>query len=433
MQDEDSLGHELTDEEIKRHEEQQNRRAFSFLSADAVRWIQKHKPTASSGTKNFIPPSRVLQLRAIFRGLDFDGSGEIDLNELKDAVKFVASQGGEPLFENPNQLVQIFEDMDIDKNGNVDFDEFLIGMTSETASKGAGGVSGARMQNAFFDFANQHRRSTISDRIEDDSLGSMERYNELRKLYNMKYLKDEPKDCTTDEMISKMKAEAIQQKAEMNKVASKYRKAEINRARAAHIYFNEEQPGKGHPDYGGEETKKINKSAVATALTNLTGEPEEDMKILSKAGRTVRRNMCNFTLNAADTYTPSLLTRQPSNEIERKIHDLAYKVKNAPVYPKDLLGRPENTSQAVLSRVETQRELHYTVKEVKVMEKKKHISGLALANQRRAERGASMYGGRNSSVISKVSITRNTRNTIKQNTMGSSDVQSSGTLSRLSQ
>ncbi len=83
--DEDSLGHALTADEIRLHEEQQNRRAFTYLSADAVRWIQKHKPSASSSAKNFIPPSRVLQLRAIFRGLDFDGSGEIDLKELKDA------------------------------------------------------------------------------------------------------------------------------------------------------------------------------------------------------------------------------------------------------------------------------------------------------------------------------------------------------------
>jgi len=428
LHDEDSLGHEMSAEEIRRHEDQQNRRAFSFLSADAVRWIQKHKPAASSGTKNFIPPSRVLQLRAIFRGLDFDGSGEIDLKELKDAVKYVASQDSgtaPPIFENPDQLVQIFEDMDIDKNGNVDFDEFLIGMTSEVASKQAGGVSGVRMQNAFFDFANQHRRSTIADKISNDSLGSQERYNELRKLYNMKYLKDEPKDCTVDEMISKMKADAIQQKAEMNKAAAKYRKAEIHRARAAHIYFLEEQPGKGHPEYGEQASKNASnsQSAVSAALGNLTGEPEEDMKILSKAGRTVRRNMCKFSFPPADTYTPSLLTRQPSNEIERKIHDLAYTVKNAPVFANDLMRRPENTSQSVLSRVETQRMLHFTTKEVEVTEKKKPTSGLALANVRRAERGASMYGSKSSSIISKVSVSRKSV----------LNMQSSGSVSRLSQ
>ena len=71
------------------------------------------------------------------------------------------------------------------------------------------------MQNAFFDFANKHRRQTIVDKINDEKLNSSERYKELGKLYKMKYLKDEPKDCTVDEMISKMKQEALQQKKEM--------------------------------------------------------------------------------------------------------------------------------------------------------------------------------------------------------------------------
>ena len=252
LHDEDSLEHHLSEEEIKRHEEQQNRRAFSYLTADAVRWMQKRKPAASSSAKNFIPPGRVLQLRAIFRGLDFDGSGEIDLEELKEAVNYVANSdtgAGPAVFEHPDAIVKIFEDMDIDKNGNVDFDEFLVGMTSAAASGGGAGasMSGAKMQNAFFDFANKHRRATIVDKIKDEKLPSGDRYKELGKLYNMRYLKDEPKDCTVDEMIANMKTGALQQKKEMNIEAEKYRRAEINRARAAHIYFESETPGKGRP------------------------------------------------------------------------------------------------------------------------------------------------------------------------------------------
>ena len=145
---------------------------------------------------------RVLQLRSIFRGLDFDGSGEIDIDELKDAVKFVANAdtGSPPLIEKPEEIVQLFESMDIDKNGTVDFDEFLVGMTTSSA---AGAVGSAKMANAFFDFANQHRRQTIVDQINDKKAPTDERYNALRKLYNMKYLKDEPSDATTDDIIKK--------------------------------------------------------------------------------------------------------------------------------------------------------------------------------------------------------------------------------------
>jgi Ca2+-binding EF-hand superfamily protein len=259
--DEDSILGIMTEEELKAHEEKQNRRAFSYLSADAVRWMQKRRPAADSSAKNFIPPSRVLQLRAIFRGLDFDGSGEIDLDELKDAVRFVASKdsgdSGPPLFEHPEQIVDLFESMDIDKNGNVDFDEFLIGMTSEVANS-SGGMGGARMQSAFFDFANKHRRETIVEKINDTSMNTQERYNELRKLYNMKYLKEEPKDGEVSEMIEKMKKEAEAQKKEMNQAAEKYRRAELNRARAAFIYFENEAPGKGKSEYFSQNQQYVN-------------------------------------------------------------------------------------------------------------------------------------------------------------------------------
>ena len=412
--DEDSLGHAMTDEEIARHEDQQNRRSFSYLSADAVRWIQKHKPAASSSTKNFIPPQRVLQLRSIFKGLDFDGSGEIDLNELKDAVKYVAQQDNgsqPPLFEHPDAIVKIFSDMDVDGNGNVDFDEFLIGMTSEQASgsTGGAGVSGTRMQNAFFDFANQHRRQTIIDKITDSSGNSQDRYNELRKLYNMKYMKDEPMDCTVDEMISKMKQEAMLQKKEMNKMGEKYRKAEINRARAAHIYFDSEMPGKGHPNYTISTNdlilKKIRRDMVTNALSTLTGKPEEDMKSTSKANRTVRTKMCAFSLDIGDTYTPSLLTRTTSCDLERRVHDAAYNVKNAPALKSSMLPKPESLSQAVFNRVENAKQIHFADKNKVETVIKKPTSGLALANLRRAERqgGLSIYGGnKSSSVIKKV-------------------------------
>jgi hypothetical protein len=73
----------------------------SYLTPDALRWMNKRRANAGSSVAH-ITPSRALQLRAIFRGLDFDGSGEISLDELKEAVQYVADadDGGEPLFHN---------------------------------------------------------------------------------------------------------------------------------------------------------------------------------------------------------------------------------------------------------------------------------------------------------------------------------------------
>ena len=165
------------------------------------------------------------------------------------------------LIEKPEEIVQLFESMDIDKNGTVDFDEFLVGMTTSSA---AGAVGSAKMANAFFDFANQHRRQTIVDQINDKKAPTDERYNALRKLYNMKYLKDEPSDATTDDIIKKMKMEAEQQKKDMNAAAEKYRRAELNRARAAAIFFDSDEAmpdGKGRSQFQMEQ--RANRGALS--------------------------------------------------------------------------------------------------------------------------------------------------------------------------
>ena len=57
ISDLDEDNHRLSEEDIKKHEEAQNRRAFTYLSGDAVRWMQKRKPKASSSASSFIPCS----------------------------------------------------------------------------------------------------------------------------------------------------------------------------------------------------------------------------------------------------------------------------------------------------------------------------------------------------------------------------------------
>lgn len=66
-------------------------RSISFLSPDAIRWMNKRKPSASHSTTAHVTPSRALELRQIFKGLDFDNSGSIDIEELQEAVEYIAS------------------------------------------------------------------------------------------------------------------------------------------------------------------------------------------------------------------------------------------------------------------------------------------------------------------------------------------------------
>ena len=80
--------HHYHAEHINKHEEFLNSK--SYLSADAIRWMNKRRPGAGTSSTMHILPSRALQLRQIFKGLDFDDSGSIDIEELKEAVNFVA-------------------------------------------------------------------------------------------------------------------------------------------------------------------------------------------------------------------------------------------------------------------------------------------------------------------------------------------------------
>ena len=394
--DEDNM--KMTEEEMQAHQDQQNRRAFTYLSGDAVRWMQKRRPAADSNAKNFIPPMRVLQLRSIFRGLDFDGSGEIDIDELKDAVKFVSDAdtgSGPPLIEKPQEIIDLFESMDIDKNGTVDFDEFLVGMTTSSAS---GSIGSAKMANAFFDFANQHRRQTIVDKINDKKAPTEERYNELRKLYNMKYLKDEPSDATVDDMIKKMQKEAEQQKKDMNAAAEKYRRAELNRARAAAIYFESDEfvpAGKGRSRFQLEQREKrgvLSKNAISRSLSNLTGDPVTDNTTLRRVNRKVMARMCNYTMDDEETFTPSLaVVHGGQSQLNGKVHDEAVLVRNDSFTRDRLLPPPISVNKQALLRVQSAKEAHFEKLrdgpgKANTMSSK---SGLALANVRRATMGMS--------------------------------------------
>jgi hypothetical protein len=67
---------------------------MSYLDPNTIAWMNKRRPGAGAGgrAQALITPSRALQLRQIFKGLDFDGSGEISLEEMSDALVYVGEE-----------------------------------------------------------------------------------------------------------------------------------------------------------------------------------------------------------------------------------------------------------------------------------------------------------------------------------------------------
>ena len=101
---ESSSSHNYRSEHINKHEEFLN--CKSYLSADAIRWMNKRRPGAGTSSTMHILPSRALQLRQIFKGLDFDNSGSIDIEELKEAVNFVArkDKSSDKVIQDPKKV-----------------------------------------------------------------------------------------------------------------------------------------------------------------------------------------------------------------------------------------------------------------------------------------------------------------------------------------
>ena len=237
-------------EELRQQEAIMNKRAFSFLSGSQIRWMGKHKPNASGSAKTYIAPTRVLQLRSIFKGLDFDGSGEISLQELKDAISYVAASktgSGPPLIKDPVGISKLFESMDINGDGVVDFEEFLLGMTAPSGGgKDSGAADIAGLQQAFYDFANQHRRQLIIDKMKDNSVSVVDRYAEFRKLYTIKFIKDDFGGAvTTEDLIKQAIKGAAEERGEMANASRFVRLKEISRSRAAAISHHDKVRGSG--------------------------------------------------------------------------------------------------------------------------------------------------------------------------------------------
>lgn len=87
-----------------------------------------------------ISPQHLQELRDVFDLFDTDGSGGIDSEELKAAMKSLGFNG-----TNTAQVQELMSSVDKDHDGTIDFDEFVGMMTTKMKSR----EPGAEMLKAF--------------------------------------------------------------------------------------------------------------------------------------------------------------------------------------------------------------------------------------------------------------------------------------------
>lgn len=306
----------------------------SFLSPDTVRWMNKRRPDAKNSMRGHVLPSRALQLREIFRGLDFDGSGNIDIDELTEAIEFVVkstnsgSGNDEPLFKDPAKIVKFFAAMDTNGDGTVDFNEFLLAMTQQSEGNDSDEQT-TRLQNAFFEFANQHRRQKINDFVQNPEFSDQEKYDEMKKLFNIKYFKDEEIITSVNDQLNKVKEDVKRQmKMIQNDHYLKQKKQEAVRAREAALFFEQKrQAGEANPF----------KLPFIPSIMAPSSNSEKEVTLMKaklhrkEAEKRIRQRFAEFSLHDAHTFTPDVekVNEQTRPENIRRIaKQEAFSIKN---------------------------------------------------------------------------------------------------------
>jgi len=274
------------DEELEEGEEPMK---MSFLDPNTIAWMNKRRPGAASGrSKALITPSRALQLRTIFRGLDFDGSGEISLEEMQEALRYVGET--DPSMD-VDKIMRFFVDMDTDGNGSIDYDEFLAGMSADTGTVSA--EQSAKMQEAFFNFANNHQRQQLIDQINNTQMEDCDRYQGFMKLFEFQSLVEQAPGSKEEE-LERAKKQAEQDKKEMGVEHWLRRRAEFTRSRRAQLAM---EIDKQHHNKNSRFNRMIRNSDMGNV----------DYDSFSRAAhKKLRNRMSNYRLNSACTYAPPL-------------------------------------------------------------------------------------------------------------------------------
>ena len=193
--------------------------------------------------------------------------------------------------------------MDADGSGTVDFEEFLLAMTSQG---GGNGNNNDRLQQAFFEFANKHRRQKLIEKLSDSSLSDLQRLEEGRKLFAINFFKEEGQSAhTVEDQIKKIIRDAKKERKELHADSWKVRQQELVRCRKAAIYFKSQHKAKfSDPNH---------KHSFSTILlSDIHDEFEKEHK-LHTANRELSQKMKKFPLTDNGTI---VINRNPNKYVK---------------------------------------------------------------------------------------------------------------------
>ena len=293
-----------------------NSKSVSFLPPDTIAWMNRHKPLAGvSAKQSHLTPAKALHFREIFRGLDFDGSGSISLEEMEEAIQYVGK--AEPdCVRHPEEINKFFRSMDVDGNGIIDLSEFLMAMSLENSD------ANDKMQTAFFNFAKMHRRQKVTQYLADKSIEDSKKYREFLTLFTVKESM-ELAPASMEEQCQIYRKQAMLDKKNLGKHIIELRKNELARANSALLHLS-------------IENKKDEMYSIDRLLKDSNLPLDQEHSVNKKSRHLLASKLTKFKLLKGDTFTPtsSRTSTSLSMEAARMLRKMKSDVYNTSSQPK---------------------------------------------------------------------------------------------------
>jgi len=178
----------------------------SYIDPRTIRWMNKRRPNSVAQPNSRVSPTRIQQLRAIYKGFSSNENGKIELSQLKEAISYVQSHSPGVTFNERD----LFNKLDSNHNGVIEFPEFIAAMTNDINDNEYGfstapvpSTASSPGRQTFFEFATRHRRQRILDKLSNSAYEDTKRYHQFSKLFDVKFFRDD------EEMDEKVNIEAF--------------------------------------------------------------------------------------------------------------------------------------------------------------------------------------------------------------------------------
>lgn len=274
---------------MKREESERPCRHLDFAT---VRWMDKHHNKRVTN-RVAVDPGKVKQLREMFDHIDMDGSNDIQVSEVEQALRHLTALNPRCPLEK-SKVMETFRYTDSDGSGTIDWPEFVAVMTSDTHSEAYPLLSDEmsakdNQQQVFYEFATLYRRQMLINDIKANTSANRvcEAYNIFRELFDVQLAADKLAESAQVRLRSQVRKQLRAQARLLAKRSNAASRALIKKRRTVEL-----------PRWTTSRTSSASKTHTALDDRQLTSVALST-KIPSPPHRNSRRRSCRPRISPA--------------------------------------------------------------------------------------------------------------------------------------